>query len=102
MVSLQGLHSDKAFRLPSISASVGLNSSCPWCLKLGINTETIAIHLREVHYGMAIVCDICQVFPGMTAKYVLDHQSRCKGNHNKEHTEHDAHAGHGKGQKSQN
>ena len=49
MVGLQGLHSDEAFRHPNISGSVGLKSFCPWCLKLGRNTETITIHLREVH-----------------------------------------------------
>ena len=50
MVSLQGLHLGKAFRCPNISASVGLKLFCPWCLKLGRNTGTITIHLREVHY----------------------------------------------------
>ena len=60
MVGLQGLHLGKAFIWPNISAGIGVKSFCPWYLKLGRNTETITIHLREVHYRMVIVCDICQ------------------------------------------
>ena len=50
MVGLQGLHSADALKCPSISAGIGHKSFCPWCLKLGGNTETIAAHLPEVHY----------------------------------------------------
>ena len=55
--------------------------------KDGSNTETIAIHLREVHYRMAIVCDICQVFSGMNAQVILEHHSGCKTKCDKEHAE---------------
>ena len=41
---------------------VGLKLFCPWCFKLGGNTKTIAIHLTEIHYLLAIACDICQLF----------------------------------------
>ena len=68
MVGLQGLHMSEALKCPSISAGMGLKSFCPWCFKLGGNMETITIHLCEVHYQMAIVCDICQAFASMTAK----------------------------------
>ena len=50
MVGLQGCHSGDVLKHPSISAGVGFKSFCPWCLKLGGNTEKIAIHLCEVHY----------------------------------------------------
>ena len=60
MMGLQGLHLSDAPKYPHISAGMGLKSFSPWCLKLGANTETITIHLFKVHYGMAVVCDICQ------------------------------------------
>ena len=78
MVALQGLHMGDAFWHSNVSARVGLKSFCPWCLKLGRNTETIAICLREVHYCLAIVCDIWQSFTSMSAQVVLKHCSRCK------------------------
>ena len=59
MVGLQGLHLSDAFRHSNIFSSVGLKSFCPWCFKLGGNTETTATHLREVHYWLAITCDLC-------------------------------------------
>ena len=74
MVSLQGLHMSDAFRCPHILASVGLKSFFPWWG----NTKMIAIHLRKVHYRMAIVCDICQPFTDMNAQSILDHCSGCK------------------------
>ena len=67
MVSLQGLHLGNAFKHPNVSASIGLKSFYPWCLKLGGNTEAIAINLWEVHYRMAIMCNIYQAFAGMSA-----------------------------------
>ena len=85
MMGLQGLHSSDTHKCPHISAGVGLNSFCPWCLKLGRNTETITIHLHEVHYWMVNVCDICQVFAGMTMQSMWDHQPECKGKCDKEH-----------------
>ena len=57
---------------------MGLKSFCPWCLKLGGNTKTIAIHLWEVHYRMAVMCNICQAFAGMSAQSILDHHSGFK------------------------
>ena len=65
MVGLQGLHLGDALKHPSISAGIGLKLFCPWCLKLGGNMETITIHLCEVHYQMAIACDICHAFASM-------------------------------------
>ena len=56
---------------------MGLKSFCPWCFKLGGNTETIAIQLREVHFSLAIACDICQLFTSMSVQVVLEHQSGC-------------------------
>ena len=56
---LQGIHMSDAFRCSNISASMGLKSFCPWCLKLGGNTEMTAIHLKECIIGWQL-CDICQ------------------------------------------
>ena len=67
----------------NMSASVGLNSFCPWCFKLGGNTETIAIHLREVHYQLAITCDICKSFASMLVQIILEHHSTCKAKSHK-------------------
>ena len=67
MVGLQGLHTSNAFRHFNVFSSVRLKCFCPWCFKLGGNTETIATHLQEVHYILAIVCDICNVFASMSA-----------------------------------
>ena len=49
MVDLQGLYLGEAFVHPKVSVSVGLKPFCPLCLKLDRNTETIVIHLWEVH-----------------------------------------------------
>ena len=78
MVGLQGLHSSDASQHSNILASMGLNSFCLWCFKFGGNTEMIATHLREVHYSLAIVCDICQAFASMSMQVDLEHQSRCR------------------------
>ena len=78
MVGLQGLHSSDAFQHPNISASVGLKSFCPWCFKFRGNTKMIATHLREVHYRLAIACDICWAFASMSMQVVLQHRSRCR------------------------
>ena len=100
-VVLQGLHLGSALKHPSICAGVGLKSFCLWCFKLSRSTEMVAIHLLEVHYQMAIACDICWVFASMTVQNIWDHQPVCKGNSNKEHMEHEACEAHGKAQKSQ-
>ena len=70
MVSLQGIHLDDALWHPNISTGMGLKSFCPWCFTLGRNTETIAIHLREVHYRMTIICHICWVCPPRTCSTI--------------------------------
>ena len=66
MVGLQGLHSSDTSWHLNVSASVGLKSFCPWCYKLEGNTETIATNLREVHYRLAIVCNVCWSFASMS------------------------------------
>ena len=76
-VSLQGLHMSNTFWWSNILASVGLKSFCPWCLKMGGNTETITVHLREVHYRMVNVCDICQSYTSMNTQVIPDHCSGC-------------------------
>ena len=84
MVGLQELHLSDAYRCSNVSSSVGLKSFCPWCFKLGGNTETIATHLREVHYQLAINCDLCKSFANMSVQSVLEHHSGCKAKHAKE------------------
>ena len=78
MVGLQGLHSRDAFRCSNIK------SFSPWHFKLGGNTEMIATHLREVHYWLAIACDLCKLFIHISMQSVLEHCSGCKVNHTKE------------------
>ena len=78
MVGLQGLHKSDAFWHSNVSVRVGLKSFCPWYFKLGGNTETIAVQLREVHYHLAIVCDLSQSFASMSAQAILQHGSGCK------------------------
>ena len=87
MVSLQGLHASDLFRCINVLVGVGIKSFCLWCLKLGGNTETIAIYLREVYYRMAVVCNICQSFTGMNTQHVLDHYSNYKAKCDREHAE---------------
>ena len=78
MIGLQGLHSNNVFQYLNVAASVGLKWFCSWCFNFGGNTEAIATHLREVHYRLAITCDICQSFTIMPGQVVLEHQSRCR------------------------
>ena len=78
IIGLQGLHLSDAFRCSNVSSSVGLKSCCPWCSKLGCNTETIATHLRKVHYQLAITCDLCKSFASMSVQSILEHCSGCK------------------------
>ena len=87
VLGLQGLHLSDAFRCSNISSSVGLKSFCPWCFRLGGNTEMIATHLREVHYWVAITCDLCKSFASMSAQSVLEQCSGCKAKYMKEHAE---------------
>ena len=72
MVDFQGLHLSKAFRCSNMSSSMGLNLFCSWCFKLAVSTEMIAIHLREVHYRLAIACNSCKSFASMSALSILD------------------------------
>ena len=88
MVGLQALYLGNALKHPSISGGIGLKLFCPWFLKLGGNMETTAIHLHEVHYWMAITCDICFAFASMTMQNIQDHWSEGKEKHNKECLEH--------------
>ena len=46
--------------------------------KAGGNTKTITVHLSEVHYRIAIVCDVWWYFASMNAQNILDHHSGCK------------------------
>ena len=78
MVGLQGLHTSNTFQHLNISASVGLNSFCPWCFKFRGNTKTITTHLSELHYRLAISCNVCWAFARMSMQVVLEHQSRCR------------------------
>ena len=91
MVCLQELHSNNAFRCSNVSSSVELKLFCPLCLKLGDNTEMIATHLREVHYHMAIACDLCKSFVSMSAQSTLEHYSEYKAKCTKECTEQKGH-----------
>ena len=59
MIGLQGLHSNDTFQGSNVAVRMGLKLFCPWCFKLGGNTETMTTHLREVHYRLAIAYDIC-------------------------------------------
>ena len=88
MVGLQGLHSGDAFRCSNISSSVGLKS---FCFKLGGNTETLATHLRDVYYSLAIACNLCKLFASMSLQNILDHHSGCKAKCTKECTEQEGH-----------
>ena len=40
--------------------------------------ETITTHLRDGHYWLAIACNICKTFAGMSAQVILEHHSGCK------------------------
>ena len=44
----------------------------------------IATHFWEVHYRLAIVCDLCKLFTSMSAQSGLEHCSGCKAKHTKE------------------
>ena len=78
MIGLHGLHSNVRFWCSNMAASIGLKSFCSWCFKLGGNMETIATHLREVHYRLAIACNVCQLLGSISAQVVLEHQSGCR------------------------
>ena len=73
MVGLQGLHSSNAFWWPNISVSMGLKSFWLWCFKFRGNTKMITTHIKEVHYRLAKVYDICWSFSSMFMQVVLEH-----------------------------
>ena len=72
-MGLQSLHLSNAFWHLNVSESMGLKSSALGALNLGETTETITTHLREVHYRLAIVCDLCRSFASMSVQVVLEH-----------------------------
>ena len=74
-MGLHRLHCNDTFQCLNMAASMCLKSFCPWCFKSGENTETIATHLREVHYRLAIAYNICRSFASMSPQVVLEHQS---------------------------
>ena len=55
------------------------------------NTKTVTIHLREVHYRMAIMCNICRLFASMNVQIILDHHPGCKAKCDKENAEPEGH-----------
>ena len=77
MVGLQGLHISDVFRCSNMSSSIGLKSFQSWCYKLWGNTETIATHLWEVHYRLAIACDSCKAFASKSVQVMLEHHGGC-------------------------
>ena len=78
LVGLQGLHSSDTFWHLNVATGVDLKLFFPWCFKFRGNSKTITTNLREVHYRLAIVWDVCQVFTSMSVQVVLEHQSRCR------------------------
>ena len=98
---LQGLHLSDVFRCSNVSFTVGLKSLCPWCFRLGGNTEMIAPHLREVQYQLAINCDIFKSFASMSAQSILEHCSGCKAKYAKECREQEGHEAKSHTRKSQ-
>ena len=86
MVGFHGLHKSNVFQCSNVSTSAGLKSFCPWCFKLGSIMETIATHLREVNYWLAITYDICKAFASMSAQIILEHSSGCKVKSHKKNT----------------
>ena len=87
MVGLQRLHSSDTFRCSNVSSGVGLKFFCPWCFKSRGYMKMITTHLREVHYQLAISCDLCKSFTSRSPKNILDHCSGCKAKCTKEFTE---------------
>ena len=85
MVGLSRLHSGNTFRHSNVSAGVRLKLFCPWCFKFCGNTETISIHLREVHYWLAIVCNIRSLFASISVQVILEHRVSCKVIRSTEH-----------------
>ena len=51
----------------------------------------IATHLREVHYRLAIMCNLCMSFTSMSAQSILEHHSGCKAECTKECAEQEGH-----------
>ena len=51
----------------------------------------IATHQMEVHYRLAITCNLCKLFASMSTQNILDHCSGCKAKHAKESAEQERH-----------
>ena len=79
------------FGMPQCLCQHGAKVILSLVSKAGRNTKTIAIHLREIHYRMVNICNICRSFAGMNAQSILDHCSGCKAKHCKECAEHEGH-----------
>ena len=80
----------QCFQVPlTFPPSVGLKSFCPWCLKLGRNTKTIAISTSGRYtIGWQSCATYAQwICHGMSAQSVFDHHSGCKAKNNKEHVQ---------------
>ena len=65
----------------------GVKVILPLVLQVGGNTEMTATHLREVHYQLAITCDLYKSLTSMSVQRVLEHCSGCKAKHANEHAE---------------
>ena len=51
----------------------------------------ITTYLREVHYRLAIMCNLCKPFASMSTQSIFDHHSGCKARHVKKCTEQEGH-----------
>ena len=80
MVGLQGLHSSDPLDTPMSPPVWGLNHFAPGVSSWG-DTKMIDTHLREVHYRLAIMCDLCKSFASMSALSISDHHLVCKVKH---------------------
>ena len=74
--------------MPQHLCQLGAKVILPLVSKAGGNTKMMAIHLREVHYRMAIMCNICRSFASMYAQSI---HSDYKANCDKECMEHEGH-----------
>ena len=51
----------------------------------------IATNLREVHYQLAIACNLCKSLTSMSVQSILEHCSGCKAKHARECAEQEGH-----------
>ena len=89
MVSLQGLHTSNAFRCSNVSVSAwGLKSFCPWCLKLGGNTEMQSPSILDrciTGLQLCVIYASCHC-TSMNTQSILEYCSGCKAKCDKECT----------------